>query len=442
MTMRIKAFKAPITVLAAAVMLSACDGILDVNNPNDLVEESISRPAAAVAVVNGSQALVARGVGLIWSPLEVASDEYTWIGSRDAWGSLDQGFVADPSNEFTDAAYPSIAQARWMADKAVEILTANVAEDASLSGELARAHLYAGVIYMIVGEVQEDFTISDKRDAGPPVGPDNMYTMLDEAITHLDAAVNGATDSDVKLQAMAMRARAKASRAIWDKIKPTPNTASPLVQSAGAVADAKSAISMAGGNTADWNYNIHYSASTVGNDFAFESNSRKEHQVDKGLVNWDASNDISTIAVTDLIDGGADPAFQGRLESFKNGAFNSKGDQYAPNTLASTRLMHLIIAEDALAKGDNTTFTTEINYVRAMDGLTPYSGQVAAIDLLKHARRVNLFAMGLRLNDMYRFGIKDPMWTSVSDAFKAPGTLLPITLVEVRANCHLNGLGC
>ena len=429
------------TILAATLSLSAC-GLLDVNNPNNLVESSIEQTSAAAAVVNGSQALAAQAIGYIWSPLLVATDEFTWIGSRDAWGSLDQGFVSDASNEFTDAAYPYLAQARWMADRAVAILEEHVAEDASFSDELARAHLYAGLVYMIVGEVQQDFTISDKRESGPPVGPDQMYTMLDDAITHLDAAISGTTDDEVKLQGTALRARAKQSRAIWDKIKPSPNTGAPLVSSSGAVADALAVISMAGGVTADWNYDLHYSASTVGNDLAFEANSRKENQVDHSLVSFTADNDIDQIITMDPIDNIPDPAFERILAHFKDGAFNSKGSQYAPNTVASTRLMHLILAEDALANGDMDGFTTHINHVRAMDDLTPYSGQVDAMELLQYERRINTFAMGLRLSDMYRFGVTDTHWQSVSDAIKAPGTLLPITLVEVRANCYLNGLGC
>ena len=429
------------TVLAATLTMSAC-GLLDVNNPNNLVETSVEQTSAATAVVNGSQALAAQAIGYIWSPLLVASDEFSWIGSRDAWGSLDQGFVSDASNEFTDAAYPYLAQARWMADRAVTILEGHVAEDPSFSGDLARAHLYAGIVYMIVGEVQQDFTISDKRESGPPVGPEMMYTMLDQAVTHLDAAITGTSDADIKMQAMAIRARAKQSRAIWDKIKPSPDMGDPLVQSAGAVSDALAVIGMAGGVTADWNYDLHYSASTIGNDLAFEANSRKENQVDESLVTLTSDNDIDQIAIMDPIDNVPDPAFQRILAHFKDGAFNSKGSQYAPNTIASTRLMHLIVAEDALAKGDMAGFTTHINHVRAMDGLTPYSGQMDAMALLQHERRINTFAMGLRLSDMYRFGVTDPKWQSVSDAIKAPGTLLPITLVEVRANCYLNGLGC
>ncbi len=80
-----------------------------------------------------------------------------------------------------------------MADKAVSILEEHVAEDPRCAEELARAHLYAGIIYMVVGEAQQDFTISDKRESGPPVGPEKMYTMLDKAIEHLDAAARAAT---------------------------------------------------------------------------------------------------------------------------------------------------------------------------------------------------------------------------------------------------------
>jgi len=43
---------------------------------------------------------------------------------------------------------------------------------------------------------------------------------------------------------------------------------------------------------------------------------------------------------------------------------------------------------------------------------------------------------------MYRFGIQDRLWEPNSDAVMAPGTLLPITIIEIRANCNLNGQGC
>jgi len=196
---------------------------------------------------------------------------------------------------------------------------------------------------------------------------------------------------------------------------------------------------LAGGITADVNYDLTFSATTVGNDMAGWINDRKENQVDLSLVNVNAAFDVASIKIQDPIDAIADPAFVKRLEHFRGGAWNTKGVRYTPLTIVSARLLHLIAAEEMLAKGDNAGFTTHVNHVRAMDGLTPYSGQVPAADMLKHTRRVNTWLMGLRLADMYRFGIQDARWQSAGDAAKAPGTMLPITIIEIRSNCYLNG---
>jgi hypothetical protein len=43
---------------------------------------------------------------------------------------------------------------------------------------------------------------------------------------------------------------------------------------------------------------------------------------------------------------------------------------------------------------------------------------------------------------MFRWGIQDARWQSTNAAITKPGELFPITIVEQRANCHLNGLPC
>jgi len=438
--------KAPVVMMLGILTLSGCD-ILDVKNPNNLVEESIRQESAASAVVNGSLSLTARSISQVWQPYLVASDEFYWIGSRDAWLSLDQGFVEDPNNEFTDGAFPSMGKARWMGDEAIEILTEHVGANptAALKNDLARAYLYSGLMYMVIGEIQEDFAFSDKTEDGAPIGPDNMSTVLDQAITKLGTAISMARevgDATTELSAMAARARAHQSRAIWDKINPSASGSNGMVNSAAAAADASAVITMAGGATTDWQYDLLYSSGTIGNSMARWVNDRKENQVDLSLVTVDGANDIDGIAMKDPIDGVDDPALIVRLNQWKGGSYLDKGGVYPPMTVASSRLMHLILAENALASGDNGGFTTHINHVRALDGLTPYSGQMDAETLLQHTRRVNTVTMGLRLADMYRFGVKDPAWQPGGAASAAPGTMLPITIIEIRANCHLNGLGC
>ncbi len=435
-------------LLGGALLLPACN-ILDVDNPNNLLEGDVRQVSAAAAVVNGSLAVVSDAISQVWQPYLMAADELVWIGSRDAWQQLDFGLLSDPYNEFTDAIFPSLGQGRWMADEAEEILLEHVGNTptAALKKQLARAHLHAGMMYMLLGEVQEDFAFSDKREPGPPVGPDKMFTVLDQAIAKLDKAVTLAqevNDADILTRALAVRARAKHSRAIWDKVNPTPQSANPLVNAAGAVADAQAVL---GRVTGDWTYKLTYSSATLSNNMAAWINSRGENQFDTlSVINVNQSNvrQIQGVRLRDPIDNVIDPVITAKLTEWKGGTLSPTvtGDIYPPLTLVSARLMLLILAEDALQKNDQAGFQTQINAVRALNaGLTPYTGQIPAMDMLKHERRVNLFLMGLRLNDMYRFGIRDPHWKANSDAVTKPGTLLPITIVEIRANPHLAGRG-
>ena len=437
--------KASVLTVVTALTLSGCGDLLDVNNPNNLVEESISQAAAASAVVNGSLSLVSSAISQIWQPYLVTSDEVYWIGSRDAWLALDQGFIGNPENEFSDGAFPSVGRGRWMADQAIKILQGHASGDPSFNYDLARANHFAGIMYTVIGEVMEDFAFSDKTKSGAPVGPGNMSSVLNSGISYLDAAISSYEslgNADRAVAAKAMRARAHQSRAIWDVINPTASGTFTTVNASAAAADAQAVITAAGGNSADVEYDLVYSSGSQTNSMGGWINDRKENQYSTQLVTLDANNNRTGVAMMDPIDNIVDPAVTKRMKSWGCGAADGNCGPYSPLTISSTRLMHLILAENALAGGDGATFTTHINHIRAMDGLTAFSGQISNNDMLQHTRRANTMIMGLRLADMYRFGLTDPKWEAQSDAISTPGEMLPITIIEIRANCHLNGQGC
>lgn len=442
--MTTRLFKTLSALAIATVAFIGCDGLLDVSNPNDLVEDDIRQEAAASAVVNGSLSLVSSSISQSWQPYLVASDEMRWIGSRDAWLSLDLGFVGDENNEFIDGPFPAMGQGRWMSDEAVKILTDHVANNPTDGHkfDLARANLYAGLMYMVIGEIQEDFPLtSDKRESGMPVGPSNMYQVLDGAIQRFSAAISGfqeVGEPEWALQATAARARARQSRAIWDVINPSPS-GNGLVNSAEAGADAMAVLASASN---DWLYNLTYSAASVSNSMASWVNDRKENQIDLTIATVDDQNDINGIAMKDPIDGVDDPAVIKWLNQWKGGNYTDKGGVYPPLTIASARMMHLIIAENSLASGNEEKFKAHINAIREVDGLTPFTDQISNMEMMMHTRRVNVLLQGLRLADMYRWGITDPQWQDASQAKSNPGEMLPISIIEIRANCHLNGQGC
>lgn len=426
--MRISARIVVSGVVVGSMFLAGCGDLLDVENPNNVTEEAVQRLQGAAALVNGAEARTYAAISEIWLPYLTVSDDLVWgdDGSRDAWGSLDEGQIQDPLNEFIDAFFPTLAQARWMADEALATLEGHVAAnpgDADLEALLARAQMNKGLIYMIIGEMMEEFALSDKAEEGDIITSAEFPTRIfDPAIAALDSAT---TDGTIGLQAQALLARAHHSKAVRGKVTPTLNTVDPLVSDAAANTAAAAVIAAA---DADVRWDATYSAATITNRMAYQVNSRGEPVAAPGLLELEDPIDDGTLTALATIS-----------------AFRVGSNDYTPNTLASTRQMHLILAEAALAEGgtvEGGTFTDHINNLGALDGLTPYSGQIPEIEMLEYSRRANLALQGQRLADMYRFGIVDDLWLPNNTASTDPGTLTPISCVEIRANSQLDDSAC
>jgi hypothetical protein len=241
-------------VLALLVpLLGACSSILDVKNPNNIAESALSAASSADAQANGVVASVSRALSGLTNVYAVATDEFDWIGSRDAYKDIDTGGLGNYINEYTDGAFPLVGEARYLGDVTITRL-----EDFDKAGQLknrvslARAYLYTAVIYATIADVFDDFAFSTKTVGAVPVGRPNMVKLYDTAIGYLDKALviaNTGTDATLKYQIIAYRARTKHAKGVWTKIVPgSVNTANPLVNDAGAVADATTALGLASGD--------------------------------------------------------------------------------------------------------------------------------------------------------------------------------------------------
>ncbi|MGI9627461.1 MAG: RagB/SusD family nutrient uptake outer membrane protein [Longimicrobiales bacterium] len=434
----------PFVVLGLGLSIGAC-GLLDVENPNNLVQSDVENIAAANAAVNGAQATVIRAWSRMIGSYSTTSDEFTWIGSRDAWLTLNQGNLTDPANEFVDQNFPYVGEARWMTDEAVRLLEGHFADapSADLQTDLGRAYLYAGMAYTMIGEMFDDFALSDRREAAPPIGEANMNSLLTTAIGYYTSAITNADavgDAATSMAALAMRMRAQHSLAVWGLLNPAGSVpANPLVDDAGANADASALIAAA---DPDWRYDHTFIAGQLTSDFGGWVNSRQEMQVGESYATTVAGDltAIEAFILEDPVDTGAvDPRFL-----FFMGRFLDAPEGFAATTntgplaIVSVRMAHLILAEAALAGNAGFDFNTSINAVRALDGMTPFAGQIADQDMLVHERRVNLFLHGQRLHDHYRFGIPSNNWLPGSDAVNNTGQLFPITRTEILSNPNIS----
>jgi starch-binding outer membrane protein, SusD/RagB family len=441
--------------LFATFFAGSC-GMLDVSNPNSVVEDALTNPGAASAIANGAGATVTRALTAVLAPYGAVTDELTYVGSRDGYGYADRGEVSDPFNEFADAAFPEMGEARWTSANAVRLLKA-FQEDGTLldKNDLARSLLYESIIFTAIGEMYDDFVIdAEKTVAGAPIGEGNMAVVFDSAIaqTTEGLATVGLT-KDNKIRLLAMRARAKHSKAIWAKLNgangtpvATPVT-SPLVNDAGADADAAAALTEMGAGV-DYKFKLTPRTQTlgfpvVGNDLnnrlelragdsqaGTPSSLCRDATCDSWVVPSGAGNTIASVKYQDPVLNAVDPVFQANIaECCIKGTLNGQGD-LVPITIISAREMLLIRAEHALASGNTAGFTTFINQLRAFNtGLTPYAGTPAAQTMLIHSRFVNLFNQGKRLMDMHRFGIKARKWVPEAEAY-AKACFFPVMNIE------------
>lgn len=434
------------TAAVALLLLPAlaCENPLGVENPNNLVEEDLDNPAAVPALVNGTQGTVSRTLNGLLATYSTTTDELRAIGSRDAWRQLERGNVEQPGNEFTDAVYTAASEARFMADKAVAAAERFDGEGTLADrSHLARAYLFAGITYTMIADFYDDFVLAPEAgDAVPPVGPDNMGQLYDRAVQLLSEGITVAGEigsSTVEARLLAQRARTLHSRAVWDLLNPSGATPSdPLVADAQAVQDARDALAMVGA-TSDWEYQFTFNATTVGGgptSAASEVNERGALAIGSAYVYANVADPsvIDSIRLEDPVDSIPDPRIQEKLDVFLTNG------QFAPYTVVSARELHLIVAEAELAQnGDTQAFRDEINAVRGLSGLSDYTGQVPAPDILKHERRVNLFLENRRLHDLYRFGETAPRWLPQSRAVQDPGTFFPISLTEILSNPEVGG---
>lgn len=412
-----------LVAVSIVVALGACSSILDVKNPNNVAELSLENPAAAEAEANGVQASLTRMLSAVTVPYAVSTDELDWIGSRDAWFDLETGGLGNYINEFTDGAFPFVGEERYLADQTIKRLEGfRTAGTLTNINSLARTYLYAGVAYTTIADMYDDFAFSSKTVPAAPVGRANMYKLYDTAIGYLDKGLALTTDNALKYQMTAYRARAKHARGVWQKVSPKGqvNTASPLVNDAGAVADANAAIVLSGG---DARFNmVNNQEATAGINIWNEVNGRNEHRLGQVYSN-----------LVDPVSGAKDVTVQNALAAFK--AFGTLSGTF---TLTSNRELRLILAEAALAAGNVTEAANQINQVRALDGKTAWNGTTPAPQaMLAYERQAQLWLMRRRLSDMYRFGQVDAKWTNnpnFESAFSTKGLLFPIPNIERLAN--------
>ena len=410
------------TVLAiGAISLSSCQLFsTEVKNPNAVTEDAIATAtSAASSLVTGLYGAVNAAGNQLVGTIGAASDELTWVGSREYWNLLDVGDVGDPLNEYTDGQFPYVAQARWLGNYVLPKLEAYDKINALRNrADLAQAYFLTATIYTLIGESYEDFVISSDRIVnGAPIGDVNMRIMFDSAVTYLNKGLvvaQALNNTSLQARILGLRARTKFSRAVWTSLRaPRGFPSQPLINDVGANADATAALVAMGANS--FRYRFDVVTQNNGGYFSTggEMNARLEIRAGSQYINTTNAgtrplDGILGIKLLDPVTGQADHATAANIDECCRLASTVNVGW----TVTSAKEMQLILAEAALAANNTAEFTTRINAVRAVNALPAWTGTPSANEILIHERAVSLFLQGRRLNDHYRFQIRADKWVA------------------------------
>jgi len=416
------------TLLCAGLavgVFSGCD-VLDVDNPNSLREENLSSPTSATALRNGSVATTARAYSYMIALYGTASDELTWIGSFDAWNQVDRGRISNRLNQFLELSFPFVGEARYMSDKAISELEA-FQENGTLRNpeNLAISYQHGALIYLLIGDMYERFAFSAPENPAPAIDPAEMDTLYTAAISYLDKGLAIARDESygsLETELLATRARARHGLAVWRTLHGEGSSSNGFVAAEGAASDARAALDRIG-TDATAQYAMEYGPSSIDNYVAFQVNQRDELAVEASFAD-----------LTDPISGNPDPRAAALIDQFTAGP-------YPPQPYTSAAEMRLILAETALAEDRPQDAVSWINEQRSIDDLPDYdpeSSSVSTTEMLRHERKANLYMMGRRLHDLYRFELAAPNWDDGSAAAQSAGTVFPISNTEIESNPEIS----
>jgi len=402
----------------ALVASTACNNLLDVNNPGSVPEDALSDPALAPALAAGAIQTFQCGVESFAGTAGMLSGEYLsangfvnnhiweWRGIVEI--KQEPGTCNYGRNTTSMGFYTPLQQARFQLEDTFKRLDgftdAQVPNRARL---MAQMRAYAGYTYLLLGEGMCEMTI----DNGPAMTKDEVLAIAETRFTDAITMATATDTATVSLKNMAIVGRA---RTRLDRGNLAGAAADAALVPQGYVRTARFSETNPARENRWYNLNIR-------NDYLSVADAYRNLTVG-GVPD-------PRVKVTDMKRLGNDnvtPMWQ---------QTKYVGSGSAPEVIASWNEAQLILAE---ATGGQAGIDA-LNRVRTANGVTTplvYTGGDIT-DIVIEERRRQLFAEGQRYVDMLRKNIPFPTGTNGANRkgqVYGPITCVPLPNVETQNN--------
>jgi len=368
--------------LAFASMLAAvaCDGLLDVDNEAEILDEDLNTIQAIAPVVAG----VAGDFGTMYSntasAVAIAAFELWHTGSFPSSRQTDDGFLRRPSSDGNNG-YNALSRAYWVATDAQRRIR-EAYEDADSRAETAEVLVWGGYTLHFLADNWCEATFN----AGPPVSPDEVRRMAEADFTKAITVATAAGSGPWRLRAIAGRARARLF----------------IGDNAGAIEDARQIPT-------GFLFNYNYSNNSAREYNYYAGFTRDRYRREAGVhPRFFQDQRFLDDPRTKMRDWG--PTAVGP-DAIRRWVEQEKFvDRDSDMAVSSWQEVRLIEAEAEMRLANLTRTVALIDEVRAAAGLEPYSGALtdaAVLAQLRYERSAELWLQGQSLFDLRRFN--DPL---------------------------------
>jgi hypothetical protein len=409
------------TFAFALVGVSACNSLLDVENPGSVPAESLSDPALAPALAAAAMQTLQCGVIQYSATAGMLSGEYLnangfvdnhpweWRGVveiKGAPGNCNYGRGTTAMGFYTP-----LQQARFQLDDAFNRLDkftdAEVPNRALL---MAQMRAYAGYAILLLGEGMCEMTM----DNGPKMTREQVWAAAEERFTDAITRATAVNDASILNMARVGRARARLNlKKLTEAAADANAVPTGFVRNAefteGGAAQRENRI-----------YNL-----TIRNDYLSVSVPYRNLTVN-GVSGNVPDPRVKVRDAAKRANDGITPLFQQQKFIAQTGG--------TPHPIASWNEAQLIYAE---AVGGQQGFDA-INRVRTANGVPTLTGPAptgqAFIDLVLEERRRQLFSEGQRYGDMLRYNLPFTKGLTLKGNTYSDLTCVPLPDVETRNN--------
>jgi hypothetical protein len=410
--LRMNGMRGVVSAGLIALALGACDDLLTVSDPQRYTASDLDNALPAVA--NGVEGALHEVMDTYVVYQSLLSDVYQHTGTWSGYDETDHSRFQYGTSQM-DVTHNSWLRAQWFAVSAEDRITRVLEGAAANDPMMAQVHMSAGLTDLYIGMAVCESPIVA---SGPAVTDQQVLQSAVEKLTRAMATAQAAGTPEYGYAAQAGRARAKLLLGDY----------AGAAADAAAIPDGFSYDAVFNQQSSNWVVTVTTATYNEAAGLMHKWWDQVAHTDGAGymLDPWTGEEDTRIPVYFEN-----EVATDNETPHYSQWKYQTEPDDIP---MVHSDAMRLIQAEAAWRSGDEAGARTILNNLRAAAGLSPLPAGGSMQDYILSERFAEMFMEGMRMVDLYRFGIVAETFNDLSDPLRpGAGRITKFSMTDTEA---------